>query len=63
MYREISVQRYNGLGELLIASEACGGVVESNMVRRTDRYIPATLGGYLQSFAAGTFRIVEEWVK
>ncbi len=31
----------------IIASEACGGVVESNMTQHTEKYIPTTLSKYI----------------
>ena len=37
---------WNSNNEKMIASEACGGVLESNMSTGTDIYIPATLNEY-----------------
>ena len=53
------VRRYNEFGELIIASEACGGVIESNMVRGTDTYIPANLGMYLSALVGDVWIGVE----
>jgi hypothetical protein len=34
-------------GDLIIASEACGGVVETNMRTGKNTYVAATLGDYI----------------
>ena len=34
-------------GDLMIASEACGGLVETNMRTHMATYIPSTLGDYV----------------
>ena len=39
--------QYGKTGDLMIASEACGGVVESNMTKGTTHYIASTLGDYI----------------
>jgi hypothetical protein len=46
---ELYVRWYNDFGHKMIASEACGGVVESNMVLGTDRYLGMTLIKYLEN--------------
>jgi hypothetical protein len=59
MYYETCVIRWNAFGEKIIASEACGGVVETNMATGKDQYLTMTLRGYLMSMlcSIGTIEI------
>lgn len=49
---------YNEYGEKLVDSEACGGVVESNMYTGRDVYLPMKIGKYLKRRLVGEIQIV-----
>jgi hypothetical protein len=52
----------NGFGNEVIASEACGGVVESEKTRNRTTYLPTTLVKYVERLKQNTpfFKISEE---
>ncbi len=50
--QEWYVRWFNPYGEEMLASEACGGVVESNMSRNTNKYLSSNLLTYIQGLLA-----------
>jgi hypothetical protein len=65
MYWETYIKRWDPAGDTIIASEACGGVVESNMTKGTDHYLAMNLKQYIERRCplVGTFEINRFLVK